>query len=121
MKRIRQFSIVCLKGGFIPFDKYTFRYWNTKKNGWAVEEGTYTVSVGSSVADIRLMETLAVEGEETSAPYDEKKLEAYRRGEIHDIPDEAFAELLGGPIPDGSWKGRLDRNDAICQLVNAKS
>ena len=105
----------------IPFDKYTFRYFNVKKNGWAVEGGDYTISVGSSVADIRLEGKLAVYGEEVPAPYDEEKLIAYREGRILEIPDEAFAELLGGPIPDGSWGSELGENDAICQLGNAKS
>jgi len=125
-KELKGFAKVFLKAGeakevTIPFDKYTFRYWNVKKNGWAVEGGTYTISVGSSVADIRLTGTLAVAGEEAPAPYDDAKLAAYREGKILTIPDEAFAELLGGPIPDGSWTSALGENDAICQLGNAKS
>lgn len=125
-KELKGFTKVFLKAGeskeiFIPFDKYTFRYWNVKKNGWTVEGGTYAVSVGSSVADIRLAGTVDVAGEKSPAPYDDAKLEAYRKGEIYDIPDEAFAELLGGPIPDGSWTSSLNENDAICQLGNARS
>ncbi|MBR5112247.1 MAG: Holliday junction branch migration protein RuvA, partial [Clostridia bacterium] len=49
------------------------------------------------------MLAVAVAGEEAPAPYDEEKLTAYREGSIQAIPDEAFSELLGGPIPDGSW------------------
>ena len=56
-----------------------------------------------------------------SVPYDEEKLTAYREGNIQAIPDEAFSELLGGPIPDGSWGSNLTENDAICQLGGAKS
>ena len=92
-----------------------------KKNGWAVEGGTYAVYVGSSVADIRLQGSLKVAGEDAPVPYDDAKLAAYREGKIQAIPDEAFAELLGGPIPDGSWGSMLTENDAICQLGNAKS
>ena len=125
-KELKGFKKVFLKAGesaevAIPFDKYTFRYWNVKKNGWAVEGGTYTISVGGSVADIRLTGTLAVAGEEAPVPYDDAKLAAYRDGKIMHIPDEAFEELLGYPIPDGSWTSALGENDAICQLVNAKS
>ena len=98
----------------IPFDSYTFRYWNVKKNGWAVESGTYAICVGSSVADIRLQGSLKVAGEDALVPYDDAKLAAYREGKIQAIPDEAFAELLGGPIPDGSWGSMLTENDAIC-------
>ena len=125
-KELKGFAKVFLAAGesrevTIPFDKYTFRYWNVKKNGWAVEGGTYKICVGSSVADIRLIGTLSVAGEEAPVPYDEAKLAAYRDGKILTIPDEAFAELLGGPIPDGSWTSALGENDAICQLGNAKS
>ena len=125
-KELKGFAKVFLEAGeagtvTIPFDSYTFRYWNVKKNGWAVEGGTYAVYVGSSVADIRLKGTIAVAGEDAPAPYDNTKLAAYREGKIQSIPDEEFSELLGGPIPDGSWGSKLTENDAICQLGNAKS
>lgn len=125
-KELKGFVKVFLAAGeektvSIPFDNYTFRYWNVKKNGWAVEGGTYTVSVGSSSADIRLEGGIAAAGDDAPAPYDDAKLTAYTEGRILEIPDEAFAELLGGPIPDGSWGSDLNENDAICQLGNAKS
>ena len=125
-KELKGFAKIFLAAGEsrtvkIPFDRFTFRYWNVKKNGWAVEGGTYTISVGSNVSDIRLEGSLKVAGEEAPAPYDEAKLAAYREGRIQEIPDEAFSELLGGPIPDGSWGSELNENDAICQLGNAKS
>ena len=125
-KELKGFVKVFLAAGeektvSIPFDVYTFRYWNVKKNGWAVEGGTYTVSVGSSSADIRLEGSIDAAGDDAPAPYDDAKLTAYTEGRILEIPDEAFAELLGGPIPDGSWGSDLNENDAICQLGNAKS
>ena len=125
-KELKGFAKIFLAPGeskevTIPFDGYTFRYWNVKKNAWTVEGGTYIVSIGSSVADIRLTGTIEVKGEEAPAPYDNEKLTVYRDGKILEIPDEAFSELLGGPIPDGSWTSALTENDAICQLVNAKS
>ena len=125
-KELKGFAKIFLAPGeskevTIPFDGYTFRYWNVKKNAWTVEGGTYIISIGSSVADIRLTGTIEVKGEEAPAPYDNEKLTAYRDGKILEIPDEAFSELLGGPIPDGSWTSALTENDAICQLVNAKS
>ena len=125
-KELKGFAKVFLAAGetgevTIPFDKYTFRYWNVKKNGWAVEGGTYTVSVGSSSADIRLEGSIAHTGDDAPAPYDDAKLSAYTEGKILEIPDEAFAELLGGPIPDGSWGSDLNENDAICQLGNTRS
>ena len=66
-KELKGFAKVFLEAGesgtvTIPFDNYTFRYWNVKKNGWAVEGGTYAVCVGSSVADIRLSGTIGDSG-----------------------------------------------------------
>ena len=37
------------------------------------------------------------------------------------ISDAEFEKLLGHPIPDGSWSGTLQMNDAICQLYYARS
>ena len=58
-KELKGFAKIFLAPGeskevTIPFDGYTFRYWNVKKNAWTVEGGTYIISIGSSVADIRL-------------------------------------------------------------------
>ena len=39
------------------------------------------------------------------------------------MPDEAFAALLGRPVPDGKWdeKSLLEMNDAICQMYYARN
>ena len=49
------------------------------------------------------------------------KLPRYAKGDIKNVPDAEFTELLGHPIPDGHWSGMLEMNDAICQLYYAKS
>ena len=125
-KELKGFSKVFLKAGesrkvFIPFDSITFRYWNVKTNGWAVEGGSYLISVGSSVEDTPLSALLEVTGDNAPAPYDKGKIRPYLTGQIESVPDEAFAELLGHPVPDGRWGSVLTANDAICQLGNAKS
>ena len=48
-------------------------------------------------------------------------LPSYYSGEIKNVSDMEFAALLGYPIPDGSWSGRIEANDAIGQLYYAKS
>ena len=126
-KELKGFRKVFLKAGeskevTIPFDAKTFRYWNAKKNGWDVESGEYTVSIGASVADIRLSGTIAIgTGDSCAAPYDAAKIACYFNADIKAVPDDAFAELLGYPVPDGRWGRVLTENDAICQLGNAKS
>ena len=125
-RELKGFAKVFLKAGeekevFIPFDKRTFRYWNVKTDSWAVEKGSYTIYIGSSAAWLPLKETYVVRGDAVPVPYDEAKVAAYRKVDLEKVPDEAFIEVLGHPIPDGSWSGALTENDAICQLSYAKS
>lgn len=47
---------------FIPFDEYSFRYFNVKTNKWEIEEGDYDISIGGSSKDIWLKERLHVAG-----------------------------------------------------------
>ena len=105
----------------IPFDDKTFRYFNQKTGKWEVEEGTYQIRVGASCMDIRLEGTIHMEGTTMEYPYHTNRMEHYYSGEITDIPDSEFEELLGHPIPYGKWSGALGANDAICQLYYAKS
>lgn len=49
------------------------------------------------------------------------ELPSYASGRIRSVPDEEYERLLGCPIPDGSWKGELGINDALCQMYYAKS
>ena len=125
-KELKGFAKVFLKAGeektvSIPFDAYTFRYWNTHTNGWETEGGTYDVYVGSSCADIRLCGTVAVK--ETTADYSCLKadLPSYSTGHITNVPDAEYEALLGYKIPNGSWGGEIGINDALCQLYYAKS
>ena len=45
----------------------------------------------------------------------------YESGKIEAVSNAEFESLLGRPIPDGHWRGELQKNDAICQLYYAKS
>ena len=45
----------------------------------------------------------------------------YYTGIIQQISNQEFETLLGHPIPDGKWTGKLQSNDAICQMYYAKS
>lgn len=125
-KELKGFAKVFLKAGesedvTISFDDKTFRYWNVKTNAWEIEGGTYQVMVGANVADIRLEAEVAITGTGAEIPYDQAKLPSYYGGNVQNVQAAEFTELLGTPIPDGSWKGELGVNDAICQLNHAKS
>ena len=125
-KELKGFAKVFLKAGEskkveISFDDKTFRYWNTKTNKWEVEGGEYQVMVGASSADIKLCDTVKIEGTNAELPYTEKDIPVYYTGKIQTVADADFEKLLGRSIPDGKWSGQLTINDAICQLYYAKS
>lgn len=125
-KELKGFQKVFLKAGEsavvkIPFDDKTFRYWNVKTNKWEIEMGYYEIMVGASVSDIRVKDTIEVEGTTDIYPYNPAELPYYYTGLVQDISDAEFRALLGYPIPSGKWSGELGLNDAICQMYYAKS
>lgn len=125
-KELKGFAKVFLKKGksrrvTIPFDDKTFRYWNVKTGKWEREAGSYQIMVGSSVVDIRLEGNFSVKGTTTVYPYRKEALPSYYTGAVRTVPDKEYETLLGRPIPDGAWGGKLDVNDAICQMYYAKS
>jgi beta-glucosidase len=123
-KELRGFQKVFLKPGeskivTISLDNKAFRYYNVKSGSWQIESADYEICVGASVSDIRLAQTVHIVREPAPMPYG--SLPSYESGEIQNISDKEFEALLGRPIPDGSWHGKIERNDAICQLYYAKS
>ena len=125
-KELKGFAKVFLKAGeskevTIKLDDKAFRYFNVKTGKFEIDGGDYKIMIGASVADIRLFGTVIVKGTDAPAPYDMNKLPSYASGNIKNVSDEEFTELLGHPIPDGHWAGTLQMNDAICQLYYAKS
>lgn len=110
----------------IPFDEYTFRYFNTKTNRFEIEPGAYRIYVGPSSVDRVLHLSFEVKGSEAPAPYDLEKIPLLRRGMVREVPDEEFEELLGHPIPEKNIvfikKKRIlvDYNTSICDLRYAR-
>ena len=121
-KELKGFRKVFLKAGqsqrvSIAFQDNTFRYFDATANSWQVEEGDYHIYIASDVSHVQLEGTLHVAGQ----PAEDRVASCYRSGQIQQVSDEDFCQLLGHPIPDGSWQGELERNDALCQLYYAKS
>ena len=125
-KELKGFAKVSLKAGeskavTISFDDKSFRYFNTSTDKWEIEGGEYTVSIGSSSADIKLTANVSKAGTTDVIPYSEEELPSYYSGKIEDVSDAEFEKLLGRAIPDGKWSGQLGLNDALCQMYYAKS
>ena len=66
---------------------------------------------------------MTVAGEAAPAPADREKLACYYDLRLDNVPDEAFAALLGREVPQGKWDESkpLEMNDAICQMYYAKN
>lgn len=126
-KELKGFVKVSLNPGevkevSIPFDDKTFRYFNVKTNNWEVESAEYEVMVGASSMDIRLTDTIYIEGTEAVFPYNKEKLKSYYSGNVTDVELDEFETLVGRKIPESKWdrKKDLGYNDTISQCQYAK-
>ncbi|MBR6028190.1 MAG: glycoside hydrolase family 3 C-terminal domain-containing protein [Clostridia bacterium] len=125
---LKGFVRVSLKAGEtrrveIPFDDYTFRYFNVQSNGWEVESGDYALMIGASCEDIRLRATHTVKGTGKQNPYAAPAFECYRKGEVMDVSDLSFQALIGHTLPRSTWDRMkpLGPNDTVRQLSYAKN
>jgi len=121
-KELKGFKKVFLKAGescrvTIPFDRDVFRYFDVQSSGWKVEEGDYQILVASDVSRVQLQDVLHVSGEKA----EDQVAECYRTADIKNVSDADFRQLLGREIPDGTWQGELELNDALCRMSQAKS
>jgi len=83
----------------IPFDEYTFRYFDTKLNKWSIEEGEYNVQIGTSSSNIVLNKKISKKGIIPSRN-DAANLPNYFMGDVRDVSDAEFEKLLDRKIPD---------------------
>lgn len=123
VRELKGFARVALKKGesqsiTIPFDAYTFRYYDVKNNKWQIEGGDWNICIGASVEDIRLQGKWHTEGI-IEDPYEGKEISDYITGKVENVPDNEFSALLGHPIPDR--KVKIDRNITFNQLNHGRS
>jgi beta-glucosidase len=112
----------------IDFDEYAFRCFDTSANDWEIEDGKYSIFIGSSVKDIRLTGAIDISGKKiskTSVP------EKYQTGSVADVSQKEFMEIYGnnyqaGDFPSGGLKfvknNRIivDFNTPVCDLRYAR-
>ena len=89
---------------FIPFDEYTFRYFNIKTNKFEIEEGDYDIYVASSPIDIRLQGQFHHNGTTNIKPYELDKCNSYFKGEVYNVSNKEFEYILGRNIPYGGLR-----------------
>lgn len=127
-RELKGFARVSLKTGEtwqvrIPFDEYTFRYFNAATNAWEIEGGMYDILIGASSEDIRLRGSLTMDGTGAPDTYAGKPVDCYRACALDSVPDEAFEALLGRPIPQKRWDPDqpLRMNDDLARMEYAKN
>jgi len=127
-KELKGFQRVHLEKGetkrvTIPFDGYTFRYFNVRTNRFEVEGGEYELLIGASCRDIRLTAKHTEQGTNAPNPYAQLAVQSYRTARVTDVSDAEFAALLGHAIPPHLWDKTqpLTLNDTVTQLRYAKN
>ncbi len=130
-RELKGFRKIFLRAGeetfvHLPFDEYTFRWYNPTHRRWEIEDCEYEVSVGSSSRDLRLCAHYFAGGEAAIVHYDKHALAPYYTGEIKFIPKQTFEALLGRKLPEGGLpfvkKNRIlvNENTPIMHLKYAR-
>ncbi len=110
----------------IPFDEYTFRYYNPASGRFETEPCAYAVYIGASSADMRLEAEHRVSGEDVFVPYNARELPSYYSGKAAGVSQAEFEKLLGKKVPDARFsyvkKNRItvDYYTTVMQLRHAK-
>ena len=87
----------------IPFDEYTFRFFNTKSNRWDIERCTYTLMIGASSVDIRLTTSYCT-GEDIETSVNPIRLPSYYVGKVSNVKREEFEKLCDRPVPKATYQ-----------------
>ncbi|MBP3463460.1 MAG: glycoside hydrolase family 3 C-terminal domain-containing protein [Clostridia bacterium] len=86
----------------VQLDKSSFEYFNPETKKWEVEEGIYEIQIGKSSEDIILKSKIKINSED--ATISKKYPEKYYTGEIQNITDKEFEEILENKIPEKHLK-----------------
>ncbi|HWT77090.1 MAG TPA: glycosyl hydrolase, partial [Mobilitalea sp.] len=82
----------------------------------------YEIMIGASSSDIRLSDTVYIQGTRAPLPYIKENLPSYFSGKINNVTTEEYEELLGHEVPEQEWnrKEPLGYNDIVAQCRYAK-
>lgn len=101
----------------ISLDDKTFRYWEKETGRFEIEPGGYEIRIGVSSEDIRCSCMTWLEG--TRAAVDGKAPECYRTGQVKNVSDRDFEDLLGRKLP--AARPQIDQNLTFGELKYARS
>ncbi len=98
IKELKGFVKVFLRAGeqksiYVPFDEYTFRYYDKNTSSFEKEAGVYKIYVAASAEDIRLSVNVLNSG--TGKILRDDDIPNYYTGKISNVDKEEFERLLG--------------------------
>ena len=83
----------------LTLDRRAFAYYDAQAGDWRVDSGTYTIEAGSSSRDIRLTQTVKVQGAAPNTALNEKVPAYCDPARQWPAPREQFEAVLGHPVP----------------------
>ncbi|MFT4186324.1 MAG: glycoside hydrolase family 3 C-terminal domain-containing protein [Micrococcaceae bacterium] len=121
-KELRGFEKVYLESGeskevTLYLTDRDFAHYSMDKKDWVIEAGEYEILVGSSSADIKLRETIKVDGDAGVEEYSLERYPSYAKAQVSHVPDKEFHELLGYQPSSPNWDldMKLDMNSTVLQ------
>jgi len=120
-KALKRFFKVYIHSGEIvsvslDLNSRSWSFYNTVAHDWSVESGHYDILIGASSRDIRLKETIYVEGNTKNSPdYSKATPNYYSLSKTKDFHQKQFIHLLGHPMSENKRYTRktLDENATL--------
>ena len=102
LKELRAFTKVYLSVGEskhveMVIDEDNLRYYNTSAGKWLLETGQYDIFICSDCTEVKLSQTVSIEGDDSVLTYSQEVVTAYNK-DIADISDDIFEEVLKDKI-----------------------
>ena len=104
MRELRAFTKVSLEPGesktvSMTLNRRAFAYYDVNAKDWRVDSGVYAIQIGASSRDIRLTQSVTVQGAQPN-PVINADVPAYcDLGSVWPVPREQFECVLGHPVP----------------------
>ena len=123
-KELKGFEKIELKPGeeksiTVVLSKKDFEYYNLETKRWEIESGKYKILVGKSSKDIVLEQEIEIKSNNNEM--NKKFSEVYKKGNIQNVTDEEFEQLLGYKIPKRHISlDEITEENTLEQLKNTK-
>ena len=103
LKRFKKIELKPAESKIVKFilDKDCFTYFNIKTNDWQIEDGKYTINIGSSSKDIKFSTTIYKKGDNVEIPNYKKSANIYYElsKENNNISSLEFESIYGKELP----------------------